>query len=152
MFRRKRADEFLRLRRERQFLEHVLATIRKPTSNRWLAILSSPFFIWLLTLVFLVLGGAYFTRMQQCVGEAEQVIEKRERLETEMDNRRKAIAGIEKANSLQEIREEHLPNSYPDFKERSLLDISSEFAALFQSIDESRAACSRSHYPAISNL
>jgi hypothetical protein len=94
-------NEFLRRRRERQFQEHVLANIGKPASNRSLAVLNSPFFIWLLTLVVLAIGGAYFTRMQQCVGEAEQVMEKRERLETEMDNRRNAIARlVERATSL----------------------------------------------------
>jgi hypothetical protein len=133
-------NEFLRRKRELRFQDQVLSGIAKK-SSRLVALINSPLFIWFLTAVLLTAGGAYFTRIHQCVIEGEQVIEKRQRLSLEMDNRRRAIARIiAGAKTLDDVRSglQHLPSTYADFKERSLLDISSDFLKLNQSIDETR--------------
>ena len=49
-------NEFLRHKRDREFQAHVLAALEKP--NRFLAVVNSGAFLWLMSAAFLTIGGA----------------------------------------------------------------------------------------------
>jgi hypothetical protein len=93
----------LRQKREREFQRRVLAAVERPKRGRLLAIINSSFFIWLMSVLFLTIGGSYVTNHRQCLDDAEKIISRREHLRQELRSRDvDYYRRVAKANTLQE--------------------------------------------------
>jgi hypothetical protein len=119
--------------------ERLLRALAQPKKGLVISIVNSGLFLWILTAVFLTTGGSYISNRQACSTEADQIIDKRNRLALEMEKRRSAIAqGIAEARTVDEVRDilKSPPNIFPDLKNRTLLELSSEYVNLNENIDE----------------
>jgi hypothetical protein len=136
-----RQSEFLREKREREFYARVLGALEKPNSNRLLAIVNSAAFLWLLSALLITSGGSYFTKYQECARQADEIIDKFQRLNEELYIRRKAIfQAISDSGSIDAIRSsiKELPSIYVDLKPRTIRDLDAEFRKLNARIDHSQ--------------
>ena len=85
-------SELQRQKRERNFQQRVLNAVEAPKRNRFLAVINSAFFLWCISALFLTVGGGYLTNHQQCVREADQLIERRSLLTQELYGRQLAFS------------------------------------------------------------
>ena len=65
-------------------VDRVLAAVEKPKRGRLLAIINSSFFIWLMSVLLLTIGGSYITNHKQCLDDAEKIMDRRDHLRQEM--------------------------------------------------------------------
>jgi hypothetical protein len=89
-----RNNEFTRRRQEREFQARLFAALQKPKRNKLLAIINSPFFLWLMSLVILTIGGTYVGAYQQCTKEALDQITLDVKIQREYIERRGHILDI----------------------------------------------------------
>ena len=68
-------------------VDRVLAAVERPKRGRLLAIINSSFFIWLMSVLLLTIGGSYITNHKQCLDDAEKIISRRDHLEQELHSR-----------------------------------------------------------------
>ena len=71
----------------RNRMHRQTAISEKPEKGRLLAIVNSAFFLWLMTAIFLTIGGTYFTTVQKCMADAESAIYQWEMADSELSNR-----------------------------------------------------------------
>jgi hypothetical protein len=96
----------------------VSQPVEKTSPNRFVAILNSAFFLWLLTVCVVSAGGAYVTAYQQCRKDADDEIERHTRIQREIFQRELRIQEIILTkSSVADMRAALLlPNSYfPDY-------------------------------------
>ena len=74
-----------------EFQTRLLAALEAPKQNRFLAVINSSCFLWLLTALFITAGGTYFAKYQECAREADQISDKFQRLNEELYLRRSAV-------------------------------------------------------------
>jgi hypothetical protein len=90
-----------------EFQQRVLAALEKPKRNRFLGVINSAFFLWLMSALFLSIGGSYITNHRQCLDDAEKIIERRKHLSQELLSRNAALAArVSEAKTLQEANQE----------------------------------------------
>jgi hypothetical protein len=109
----------------------MLSTV--PKRNLFLAIINSAIFIWCISALFLTLGGGYVTNHQQCMREADQLIERRKLVSQELAGRRLAFSmTLENATTLQKLPSAptKVGTSVPEFSKMSYLDIQMELLKL----------------------
>jgi len=63
----------VRYKIDRRFEDRVLAALEKPKSNKYLAILNSAFFLWILTAICIAVGGSFFSQRQRCILESDSL-------------------------------------------------------------------------------
>jgi hypothetical protein len=79
----------------------------KQKRSRFLAVINSPFFLWVISALLLSIGGSYITNHKQCLDDAEKIIERRNHLGQELLVREGALAArVAKAKTLQEANKE----------------------------------------------
>jgi hypothetical protein len=100
------------------FKNRVLAALEKPKKATLVTILNSAFFLWLLTLCVVSVGGAYLTSYQQCRKDAEDEIERNTKIQRELFQRELKIREIILTSPTVAAMKDQLkqPNSYyPEF-------------------------------------
>lgn len=96
-------NEFLRQKREREFQQRVLAAVEKPKENRGWKFVNSGIVIWGLSVALITIGGGYITNHQQCMRDADQLIERRDHLTSEIWSRNLAFeAAVDAAETMSE--------------------------------------------------
>ncbi|MEW6450044.1 MAG: hypothetical protein AB1490_05310 [Pseudomonadota bacterium] len=119
-------NDFQRQKRERGFQQQVLAALDKPKANRLLAILNSAFFLWIMTAIFLTVGGAFFTAAQQCSIEANKQADLYSDLTSQIIYRGSRIREmIEQASNIEAIKKNAgvLVREIPSLREKPLLHL-----------------------------
>jgi hypothetical protein len=119
------------------FKKRILAALEKPTKSKFVAVLNSGFFLWLLTLTVVTSGGAYLTSYQQCRKDAEEEIERNTRIQRELFQRELKIREIIlTARSVQEMKNQLIqPNSYyPEFSGFPILLLQESSAAFLNRV------------------
>jgi hypothetical protein len=120
--------EKIRNRREQASRKLMSATV--PKRNIVLAIINSAIFIWFISAIFLTLGGGYVTYHQQCMRDADQIIERHRMINQEMVGRRLAFSNaIEAANTVQKLPSGLTKGgsaSVPEFSKMSYFDVQME--------------------------
>ena len=97
--------------------------------DRLTSFVNAPLFIWFISVIFITLAGAYYTRHQQCVMDAEALAERYKNVSSEIDLRRSAISNIvSNAKSFEEIEQQikTLPNIYRDFSGTNLEELTQQ--------------------------
>ena len=90
-----------------EFQQRVLAAVEKPKRNKLLAVINSPFFLWVMSVLLLSIGGSYVSNYKQCRDDAEKTIERRNHLSQELLVRLTAVsARVTEAKTLQEATHE----------------------------------------------
>jgi hypothetical protein len=84
--------EKLRNARLRGFRKEVLGAVEPPKATRLWRFLNSAFVIWCLSAILLTVGGGYITNHQQCMRDADQIIDRRSHLASEIFGRNAAFA------------------------------------------------------------
>jgi hypothetical protein len=121
--------EQIRNRREREFQSRMLAAVEKPkqsTTGVVAKVLNSPFTLWLLSAILITVGGAFFSTRQQCIADAEKVIESAAKLDSEIARRQRYIfRSIVAAETVAELKDAlaKMPTLYADFAGRSLFEL-----------------------------
>jgi hypothetical protein len=82
----------LRNARSRAFQRELLQRIDQPKPSRLWTFLNSALFIWFLSASLLTVGGGYITNHQQCMRDADQIINRRTHLTSEIFARNAAFA------------------------------------------------------------
>ena len=127
--------------REREFYAKVIGALEKPKGSRFLAIINSAALLWFLSALFITVGGSYLTKYQECARQADDVIEKFQRINEELYVRRRAISQvISDSSGMDTIRSgiKDLPSIYVELKPRTLPDLDADFRKLNGRIDHSR--------------
>jgi hypothetical protein len=94
--------EKLRNMQLRGFQKKVLRAVGPPRRSRLWTFLNSAFVIWCLSAILLTVGGGYITNHQQCMRDADQIIDRRSHLALELFSRRAAFATrVSEAKTLQ---------------------------------------------------
>ncbi len=123
--------EEIRNRRDREFQARMLAAVEKPKPSAIWRILDSRLLSALLLGFLGAIIGGYYTNYQQCVTDASQLIEKRERLGREMLVRREAvqtrISHVSTAAELREALATPRPFSYAEYSTWSHFELLREF-------------------------
>ena len=117
----------------------MLAAIERRT-RPVLGVINSPFFLWLLSAVFITIGGAYFSTRQQCIAEAEKIAEQYEKIGIEIERRQGYIHHtIVTMNSVSAIKEalSQIREYYSDFHSRPLFELIEQREKLLERIDTS---------------
>jgi hypothetical protein len=130
-------SELQREKREKDFQKRVLQALEKPTRGRISAIINSGFFLWLMSAVFLALGGSFFTNHQQCMRDAELLIDRHEHLRVEM-RYRNAMEVNERAEAKSAYSEEDLHDKgrhFDDLKKSEDKDVALELQRVTDRID-----------------
>jgi hypothetical protein len=114
--------EKIRNERDRASQKRLLT----PKRNTVLAVINSAFFIWCISAALLTVGGGYVTNHQQCMREADQIIERRNLFSQELSSRRLAFStALENATVLQKLP--YGPTTagsiVPEFSKKSYLDV-----------------------------
>lgn len=112
--------------REREFQKAVLAALQKPKRNRFIAIINSGIFLWLISAIALSFGSTVYQARQQCVQESAAQIMRQLRTQNEINLRvfhfKDAILGAKTAQQLQDdLRKRKVP--YEQFRSKTLLDL-----------------------------
>jgi len=90
-----------------EFQQRVLAAVEKPKRNRFLTVINSAFFLWVMSALFLSIGGSYLTNHRQCLDDAEKIIERRNQLSVELQSRNNTVAHrLTEAKTFQEANQE----------------------------------------------
>ena len=113
-------NETIRRKRDLEFQSRVLAAVEKQKEYRFWALLNRPFTLWLLSLILLTLGGAYFSAYVQCRAAAYAEIDKLEKVIVEISYRRSHVKDIlDKAQNVASLRGlASTPYSFnPEFKD-----------------------------------
>jgi len=130
-------SERLRQKKEREFQKRVLAALEgaKPKKGRIGGIINSAFFLWLLSAVVITAGGAFFTKRQECLGEAHRVQDIWSKLARELYTRESyVLKTIQRASTIEEVKE-RVPKCswlYNEYKERSTGEISNSLYDLLR--------------------
>jgi hypothetical protein len=75
--------------RNRRILERAK---RETVRSRLWMLLNSGIFLWFLSAILLTIGGGYITNHQQCMRDADQIIDRRSRLNLELLSRNTSFA------------------------------------------------------------
>jgi hypothetical protein len=124
-----RMPKYEKLRNKRERTSQRLSLANAPKRNIILAIINSAFFIWCISALFLTLGGGYVTNHQQCMREADQIIERRKVVSQEMFGRQLAFStALENATTLQKLPSGPTiaGSTLPEFSKMSYLDVQME--------------------------
>jgi hypothetical protein len=73
--------------REREFQKAVLAALQKPKRNRFIAIINSGIFLWLISAIALSFGSTVYQARQQCLQESASQIMRQLRTQNEINER-----------------------------------------------------------------
>jgi hypothetical protein len=93
--------EKIRNRRERIVSKALASGSRK---NVLFAVINSAFFLWCLSALLLTIGGGYITNHQQCMRDADQLVERRNMVSKELSGRLSAFfAALEAATTLKQL-------------------------------------------------
>ena len=57
--------------RDSDFQARVLAVLERPKRKRVLLVINSPFFLWIMTAIFLTVGGSYYATYHMSSGRRE---------------------------------------------------------------------------------
>ena len=87
-----RMPKYEKIRNERD-RAHQKKSLGVPKRNVVLAVINSGFFLWLLSAALLTGGGGYITNHQECMREANQLIQRRSLVSEEMFGRLVAYLG-----------------------------------------------------------
>lgn len=109
------------------------ATASQQNSTTKPAFYNTPIFIWFLSLLFLSIGGAYYSSHNQCLQEANRLTELHGKLKDELDFREISIRKIiDDAKDAEELRSALKTEIflYAENKGKSLWEIKSQIARL----------------------
>jgi hypothetical protein len=127
--------EKIRNRRERAFQDKLLTI---PKRSRIGIVINSAFFIWCISALFLTLGGGYVTNHQQCMREADQIIERKKLISQEGAGRRLAFSiALESPTAPRQLPS--MPTSAgsvaPELAKMSYVDVQLELSKLVGRIE-----------------
>ena len=128
----------LRSQRENDFQKRVLAALEKSKRNRFLAIVNSPFFLWLASAAFLTIGGAYFASHQQCVREADLLADAYQKLAKEVLHRQEQLVDILfQAKNMTDVRNAITTPTYlySEFRARTLYELTEDMEKIRTRVD-----------------
>jgi hypothetical protein len=114
--------EKIRNQRERAFQKRSIV----PKRNIVLATINSAFFLWFLSAVLLTVGGGYITNHQQCMRDAEVLIERGDMIYHELNGRQDALLSeLEDATTLSKLPtlSSTKGSFYPQWKKFSVFDV-----------------------------
>jgi hypothetical protein len=123
---------------DRKFQERLLAALERPKKHWFIRLVNSAAFLWLATLLLVTAAGGYLTNYQQCVRDSDLLADHYAKTLRELRTRHQAIADlVEKSGTVEEIRAglTKLPNTYSEFREKTLFDLNRDLATLHASID-----------------
>lgn len=109
--------------------------------NRFLKIINSPIIIWLLSAIFLTIGGTYFTTVRQCHLDASALVSAYKMYRYEDLYRRNAVAeAVTKANTIAELRTalRDQPSAISELKGKSTLEVETAYRAAYLRINRSK--------------
>jgi hypothetical protein len=127
--------EKIRNKRERTFQNKLLAV---PKRSRIGIVINSAFFIWCISALFLTLGGGYVTNHQQCMREADQLIERKKLVSQEGAGRRLAFSiALESATTPRKLPSTptNAGSVVPEFAKMSYFDVQLELSKLLGRIE-----------------
>jgi hypothetical protein len=112
---------------------------KRPPRNEILSTLGSPFILWILTAIFLTIGGSYFTKRQECLQNTRSDINQFLKMTIEITHRRtRLLAGLETSSNpidfLKVVRSNSY-SSYKDFDGQTLESLVFERERLFPKIN-----------------
>lgn len=84
-------DERARQVRDRAFQDRVLAALEKRRRSRTLTILNSPIFLWIMSLLVITCGSAYYSNFKECIGNSKQLIRSYRDIRSEIISRQMSI-------------------------------------------------------------
>jgi hypothetical protein len=125
---------------DRKFQERLLAALEGPKKHWFIRLVNSAAFLWLATLLLVIIGGGFLTNHQQCVREADLLLGRRDRIAQELLTRKEAIGAlIQDSGSVEEIRSglNKLPYAYIDLHGLTFLELDRELALIEALIDAS---------------
>lgn len=131
-------DDDQRDRRDSDFQARVLAVLERPKKSRVLAVINSAFFLWIMTALFLTIGGSYYTAYHKCLQDAENISGQYPALSKELLERRAFIKeAISSAETVAQLREKFksIPYLSFDLKERSTHALTVSISRLRRRID-----------------
>jgi hypothetical protein len=118
--------EKIRNQRDRAFKKRSIA----PKRNIVLAIINSAFFLWFLSAVLLTVGGGYITNHQQCMRDADALIERRHTISQELNGRENALLSeLEAATTLSKLPDTFSSTKgsfYPQWSKHSFFYVAME--------------------------
>ena len=111
----------------------------RPPRNEILSTLGSPFILWVMTAIFLTIGGAYFTKRQECLVTARSDINQFLKMTIEITHRRtRLLTALETSSNpidfLKAVRSNSY-SSYKDFDGQTLESLVFERERLFPKIN-----------------
>jgi hypothetical protein len=111
--------------REREFQKAVLTALEKPKQSKFVAILNSPFFLWLVSAAFITVVGSYISAQQSCFSEAERLIQDFNQVNTEVEYREFNLANsFRDATSLDDLKTKlKAPNLLSQYKDKRLFEL-----------------------------
>ena len=114
-----------------------VAKVKKPVSRLWLFV-NSGLFLWLLTAVFVTIGGSYFSQIQKCVADADALGERYYILTRELSNRNtefaRAIHVAESIEALKRAKAEY-KSDFAEFQAKTGDEIESEWRHIIRRVD-----------------
>ncbi len=105
-----------------------------------MAIINSPIFIWMLTVVVVTLGGAYYTTYRQCVADARQIVSISATYGVEIRHRQDEIANaIGEAATVVDLRKALEKKTYfiSDLKDKTMIELQAAYRDAYLQIDRS---------------
>jgi len=129
-------DELPQQKDETAFERRVLAAIEKPEQSRFIKIINSGLCLWLASVVFVTIGGAYFSSRLACKDDGNKALSKLEHLLTEIDQREYYISvAILDAKTIDDLKKKlkAIPNTYAEFERSSLRELKEERNKLVRS-------------------
>lgn len=133
-------EDRVREKRDRKFQTRILAALeKKPRTIRWLVLLNTPIAIWLLSVIFITLGGGYFTAYRQCIDDGRVISRTYSTYKYEIFYRQDAIVkAISQAKTMADLRKALKERIYfnSDLKE-SIPELLSTYRAAYLRIDRS---------------
>ena len=126
--------EQLRNKRDLEFQARVLAAVEKPKPNPLWEFVNKPAILWLMSALFLTAGGAYLTNHQQCMRDADRLIDNYNDIASEIRFRRDKLADlIQKATSAGEVHAiaGNIPYLHASLKDTKLVELTGGFRRLW---------------------
>ncbi len=114
-----------------------IPTLLEEPPNRIIAILNSAFFIWLVSAVFVTVGGSYFSGIQKCTADAEGIIDRYDLLESEYYSREYYYYGaVLSANTIEDLAKSkgEYKSSYSEFQTKDYHEIQREIDSILHRI------------------
>jgi hypothetical protein len=129
--------EKLRNMQLRGFQNQVLGAVKQPKTGRLRSFFNSPFVIWCLSAILLTVGGGYITNHQQCMRDADHIIDRRSHLALEIFSRNAAFQT--KVADAKTLQPPFFPGNqgslYPDLSKISYGEVERELWSLNERIE-----------------